>query len=186
MRHVLATAVIAATAALSACGSTDAPAQTVPVETPNPQAPSTPPAADKQLVGRAQTSADDDSTVEVTVLRLRQPFKPPVAGVLDRKGYEYAAVEAKVCVTRNDGELPIAVSWGPWSLSWESGIVAESASSYSSEWWDEPLYPQDHIVRPGRCARGWIPFEVRRSDGRPALVSYTPSAGPALEWRVAA
>ncbi|MEU6781537.1 hypothetical protein ABZ912_20215 [Nonomuraea angiospora] len=185
MRHTLA-AFAALSTLLAACGSPQPQAATVPVETPTSAptsaAPTTPA---QQPVGRTQTSAGGSDTVEVTVLRLRQPFPPTIPGLIDRKGYEYAGLEVKVCVTRNGGESPTAVSWSPWSLSYASGVVVEAASSWSPEAWDEPLYPQDHIVRQGRCARGWIPFEVRAKDGRPALVSYTPSTGASLEWRVA-
>lgn len=185
MRHTTIAALAAAALTLTACSSAEPPAQAVPVESPSPSpspSPTPPPATQK--VGLAQTSSHDGIAMEVTVLRLRYPFTPRVSGWQERKGYIYAAVEAKVCTTRNDGRPPVAVSWWPWSLSWESGIVAKAASSYSGEWWEEPLYPQDHIVLQGRCARGWIPFEARASDGRPALVAYTPAEGTALEWKV--
>lgn len=179
-RSVAALLVLAA-----GCGTTPAPAAgPVPVEQPPPVASSTPTPGPAKVGGK-QVSADNESSMDVTVLRLRMPFTPIVADVLDRKGYVYAGAEVKACVTRNTGALPIGVSWGPWSLSYGSGVVVEAASSYG-DWWDEPLYPQQHIVPVGRCVRGWVPFEVRSSDGRPERVTYTPSDGSSLEWTVAA
>ncbi|MEV0382925.1 hypothetical protein [Nonomuraea sp. NPDC050643] len=116
----------------------------------------------------------------MTALKLRTPFEGRFKP--DRKGFVYAGLEVKVCVARNTGQ-PIAVSWAPWSLEYESGVVVPAASSYSAEWWDEPLYPpHDHVVRVGRCVRGWIPFEVQ--FGQPDRVTYTPGSGMALEWTV--
>ena len=51
-------------------------------------------------------------------------------------------------------------------------------SSWGSEWWDEPLYPNGRVVRTGRCVRGWIPFEVRKGE-KLDLISYAP-----LEWEI--
>lgn len=180
--------ILAAALLTAGCSTPEAQPGTVPVEqpasAPTSSAPA-PAAKSPHAVGSEQTSASDSGEVKVTVLRMRQPFTPTVPGVLDRKGYVYAGVEAKLCVTRNDAELPVSVSWGPWSLSWESGVVVEAASSWSPDAWDEPLYPQDHVVREGRCVRGWIPFEVRANDRRPELVQYAPGEGEALEWKVA-
>ena len=161
------------------------PAAPVPVEQPTSASPTPKPSPGTPAVGGKQTSADADSSVDVTVLRMRQPFTPTVPAVLDRKGYQYAAVEVKLCVTRYDEQPPVRVSWAPWALSWKSGVVAQAANSWSPGWWEEPLYPQDHPVRTGRCVRGWIPFEVRAADGRPELVTYAPGEGAALEWKVA-
>lgn len=167
--------------------ATTAAAPTVPIEQPTP-APSTASTHQPQKVGQAekvgqaQTSGYDDLAVSVTVLRYRQPFKTNRPGLLNRKGYTYGGIEAKLCVTLNGGD-PASVSWGPWALSYDSGIVAKTPSSWNSDGWDEPLYPQDHIVGVGRCARGWIPFEVPAGD-KPAIIHYQPLSGNALEWRV--
>jgi hypothetical protein len=103
-----------------------------------------------------------------------------VSGLPDRKGLEYAAIEVKLCVKKNTGPQ-VNVSWAPWSLAFPDGVVAEEMGSWSSEWWNAPLYPQDHVVKVGRCVRGWIPFEVRKGK-RPELVTYAPDEGPGLEW----
>lgn len=179
------TALAAALALLLAGCGTSAAVDAVPVERPTTAAATPTPATPR--IGGKQASAAAESSVDVTVLRLRLPFTTTPPGLLERerKGYEYAAIEVKVCVTRNSSGLPLGVTWSPWSLAYESGVVVQAASSYSDEWFSEPLYPQDHIVKTGRCVRGWIPFEVRKGDGRPELVGYAPSEGPALEWAVA-
>lgn len=168
------------------CGTTPATPAAGPVPVEQPPAVSSTPTPGPAKVGGKQVSADDESSMDVTVLRMRLPFTTNVPGLLNRKGYVHAGVEVKACVTKNTSTLPIGVSWAPWALTYPSGIVIEAASSYGDDWWDEPLYPQQYIVHTGRCVRGWIPFEVRSKDGRPERVTYTPSMGPPLEWTVAA
>lgn len=172
-----------ALATLILAGCAAASPASVPMERSSAPPTPTPSTSAKRQVGSSQESIDADSTVAVTALRLRTPFEGQVKP--DRKGFVYAGLEVKLCVTRDDQPEPVAVSWAPWSLSYESGVVVQAASSYSPAWWDEPLYPQDHIVREGRCVRGWIPFEVRLGDGRPSVVAYQPGAGSPLEWTVA-
>lgn len=182
-------ALFAAAVLATGCAATAEPeaAATGPVETPSKSAPpaeTQPPVA--QRTGGTQTNADDLSEVEVTVIRYRQPFTPRYPDLIDRKGYEYAGIEAKLCVTRNDSDERITVSWQPWSLVYDSGVVVGTPGSWSPDGWEEPLYPAagDHVVRVGRCVRGWIPFEVRARDGRPGLVAYTPLGSAPLEWRI--
>jgi hypothetical protein len=176
-------------AVLFAAGCGPVPeAATVPAETSTPAPSATPaPAPSPAKAGATLTSRGDDFDVEVTVVRFRQPFtpdRPDKLGLTGRPGYGYAAVEAKVCVRRNSSGQEATVSWEPWSLVHTSGVVAETPSSWNDTAWDEPLYPVHHVLPVGRCVRGWIPFEVRKANGRPELVSYGPYGAPPLEWKI--
>lgn len=183
-RPFLALAVLALA---TACSSSPAgPSPTVPVETPTPSATPTGPSTMSAATGQTQTHSDSGVEAQVTVLRMRRPF-PVVIPVSppqpERKGREYAAAEVRFCLVKNSTSEDVAVGWSPWSIEFTDGTVAEALTSWSNEWWDVPLYPQDHVVRPGRCARGWVPFEVDKG-AKAERVTYAPESGDVLEWRV--
>ncbi|WP_157251157.1 hypothetical protein [Nonomuraea typhae] len=168
----------------AACAAAPAATPTVTAETPSVIVASPTPSPPAQApAGSTQESVAEDSAVKVTLLRYRQPFTPTIADLIDRKGYEYGGIEVKLCLTRNNSSLQLSVSWDPWALSYEDGTVIKTPSSYNLGAWAEPLYPQDHIVRTGRCVRGWIPFEAPKGK-KPELVLYQPGAGTVLEWRI--
>ncbi len=184
--HALTLAALAVTAA---CGSTPATpsAPAVAVETPAASStPTTPALPSPAPVAHTQTHRADGIEATVTVLRMRRPF--PVVVPVDppqpeRKGREFAAAEVKFCLTKYTLPEPLTVSWAPWSIEFRDGTVAEALRSWNSEWWDVPLYPQQHVVRLGRCVRGWVPFEVSKG-ARAELVTYAPGEGTVLEWEV--
>lgn len=182
--HLLAAALTAA--ALTACSSEPQPAS-APLESPRPSSSPSPiasaPAQQRVGKGSTQQSIDPQIETEVTVLRVRQPLRPIVDGVEAKKGHEHAAAEVKLCVNRNATTEVLSVSWYPWALSYTDGTVIEEMSSWSADWWDVPLYPQERTVPAGRCVKGWVPFEVPRGS-RPELVTYQPVGRTALEWRV--
>lgn len=174
--------------ALTACSGTPTAAPSspppVPLESPTPTAsPSPSPSPSAELaVGATQTTGDSEVSATIKVMRVRAPFPsryPP-----DRKGYEYVGVEVKTCVTKNTSDEQVTLSWGPWSLALPDDTIVQSPSSWNSDGFSVPLYPNDeHVLRAGRCVRGWIPFEVRKG-AKPALVSYQPSWTGALDWSV--
>jgi hypothetical protein len=164
------------------CGGSGAPSVPgVPVESPEP-----PPAgsAAPEQSQAAAPRADPGEGARVTVLRYRQPFRAAIPGRPARSNREYAAVEIEVCVARGDGGQGMEVSWSPWSLSTLDGVVTKAVRSWGDDWWDAPLYPNGHVVRTSRCARGWVPFELRKGT-QPDLISYAPSEAYVLEWAIA-
>ncbi len=180
--------IAAASFALTACGgSTPAAsptsAPTVPLDTPAPSAAPTASSGPSELpIGRAQTSVDDETTVKAAVLHVRQPVT--VGEFADqRKGYEYGAIEVKLCVTKNTGE-PAEVGWAAWALTNPDGTVTRVLSSYNPNWFSVPLYPDGFTVRVGKCVRGWIPYQAAKGS-KPASVTYQPAGMTALEWTVA-
>lgn len=186
-RPFLALAVLALAAACSTPPAS--PSASVAVETPAPSS-ATPsgPSTMSAAAGQTQTHTSDGVESTVTVLRMRRPL--PVVIPLDphlpeTPGHEYVAVEVKWCLVKSSLSDPITVSWSPWSLAFHDGTVVEALSSWSAEWWGVPLYPAvDHVVRPGRCVRGWVPFEVDKR-ARVERVEYAAGVGgDVLEWRV--
>ncbi|GHE47279.1 hypothetical protein GCM10017673_56400 [Streptosporangium violaceochromogenes] len=164
-----------------------APATTAPeAATPSTEAPNAGPTAQTLPIGQRQTLNDADSTGTVTALRIQQPLKsqnPP-----ERAGYEFAGVEILKCFKTITTENGITVGWGPWTLSYKDGTVIEPPSSWSAEDFSVPLYPRDKPVRPGRCVRGWIPFEVPKGS-RASSVMYTLEATDTtsdvqVEWTI--
>lgn len=163
--------------ALAAGCSSEPAAQPAPaaitapeVATPSNPAPNAEATAQTLPIGQRQTLNDADSTGTVTALRIQQPLKsqnPP-----ERANYEFAGVEVLKCFKTITAEGGITVGWGPWTLGYKDGTVIEPPSSWSAEDFSVPLYPRDKPVRPGRCVRGWIPFEVPKGS-RASSVTYT-------------
>lgn len=185
-RLIPALAVLALAAACSSPPATPTPSVAVESPTPSSPAPSSVSTA-AAAAGKAQSHTSDGIEATITVLRMRRPF-PVVIPVSppqpETKGHEYAAVEVKFCLASNTSGEEVTVSWGPWSLAHADGTVTEALSSWSDDWWGVPLYPSvDRVVRPGRCVRGWIPFEVDKG-ARVERVEYQPYGGDVLEWRV--
>ncbi|RCG19151.1 hypothetical protein DQ384_38400 [Sphaerisporangium album] len=183
-RHAYALAALAALAA--ACGNSPAPAPVSPTAptaagTSRTIAESTPTSPPR--LNTTQVHLAEGIESRVTVLRTRQPLRAVIAGLPERKGYQYAGIEVKFCVTKNTTAETVSVSWSPWALQSADGVLTEAMSSWSDEWWAVPLYPQNRQVKEGRCVRGWIPFEVPKGT-RANLVSYEPEEGNPLEWAV--
>ncbi|TDE40483.1 hypothetical protein E1295_31790 [Nonomuraea mesophila] len=161
-------------------------ADPVPVESPvadtTTTAPPSLPAEGPKRMGKTQTTAGTQGEFSVSVARVRRPFKAVVPGLPERAGYEYAAANVKFCVTDDKGS-EVRIGWSAWSATTVDGVVVESLSAWSADWWTEPLYPQDHVVKVGRCVRGWLPFEVQRGS-KLDIITYSPDEMNELEWKV--
>ncbi|MFI7632415.1 hypothetical protein [Microbispora rosea] len=189
MRRALVLAALAA--ALTACSSTPTatPGAAAAASPAKAAAPSSTPAAAKPSpaeprVGATQLSNDGQTKIRVTLLHVRQPMRSIVPGLPQRKSVEYAGLEVRACLVSTTDTREIVLGWFPWSVTTTDDTVVEEMSEWSNDWWNEPLYPTDHVVKPGRCARGWIPFEVPRGT-RLAYVSYQPEGANLVEWKVA-
>ncbi|MFI6299525.1 hypothetical protein ACIBEJ_48580 [Nonomuraea sp. NPDC050790] len=178
-------ATLAAGVLLAAVGCSAAPAAapTVNVETPPAAEVSTSPSPTESgpsRMGKTQTTKGAESTLAVTVQRVRRPFSAVIPGLPERSGFEYAAADIRMCVKAGG---TAEVGWSVWTMTSKDDLVIESMGAWSDEWWNQPLYPNGHQVKVGRCVRGWMPFEVPK-DSKLDLVTYAPEGMPALEWRV--
>jgi hypothetical protein len=186
-RHALLACLLAA--ATAACSS-PAPTQAVPEpasveqqgDTTSAAADPSPPESGPETVGKTQVTKGTQGEFKVTVTRIRRPFKAVVAGLPERKAFEYAAADVRFCV--KDQQLDeVRVGWSSWSMTTKDGTVVEALSAWSNDWWSQPLYPQDHVVKQGRCVRGMIPFEVERGAVLD-VITYSPDEMDELEWKV--
>jgi hypothetical protein len=179
-----------AMALLTGCGAaTKTAAQDV---APSPAATSAAPAASSPpprpaTLGATLSRSDKTSAVKATVYSYRQPLAsafPP-----DRRGYTFAGLDARVCMTHIAAGFDISVSWFPWSLEFADNTVAEPTSAWSDDWFRVPLYPAgDRPIREGGCVRGWIVFEVPKGK-HPVRAVYAPDTGSGqsavpAEWRI--
>ncbi|MEW2353420.1 hypothetical protein [Spirillospora sp. NPDC029432] len=111
------------------------------------------------------TLSNDPFPVTATAFAYRQPLPsrfPP-----DRSGYVFAGLDVRVCIEAGPG--PVGVSWEPWSLTYADSTIAEPVSAWSDDWFSVPLFPGEGFgksVRPGKCVRGWVIYEVRKSAPR--------------------
>ncbi|WP_141576140.1 DUF4352 domain-containing protein [Actinomadura sp. WMMA1423] len=107
------------------------------------------------------------------VFAFRQPLSsrfPP-----DREGYVFAGLDVRVCLDKGPG--PSTVSWEPWSLTYPDDTTIDPVNSWSDDWFTVPLFPGagfEKTLRPGRCMRGWVLFEVPKGK-RPSLAEYAPT-----------
>ncbi|NEA21605.1 hypothetical protein [Actinomadura bangladeshensis] len=109
--------------------------------------------------------------VTATVFSYRQPLRSQVPP--RRGGYVYAGLEVRVCLDSGPGAS--TVSWDPWSLTYPDNTTIETVNSWSDDWFSVPLFPgMDRPLRPGRCLRGWVLFEVPKGK-RPGLAEYAPT-----------
>jgi hypothetical protein len=164
--HTRATvaALLTTTALLTACTSTtDAAPQPSPSATKTASAspaPS-PTKADARPFGTAYRWADAVGAGTTTVIAYTQPVAPDAVQPeetfgSESKGFVWAAVEVKVCLTRGE----TTVSNSPWSLAYRDGATVDPSSrTYGS--FPQPEYPVgDTPVAPGHCVRGKIVFPV--------------------------
>lgn len=177
---------LALAATLTGCGGEEQPETTPAAAVPttataaaSTPAPASSPTPAVLAVGDSTTFLD--GAVTTTVLAYRQPAGSRGIPDPDRAGDTWGAIEVKVC-TKPTSEV-ISVSTALWVLTYADGAVLEpSGVSYSQL--PQPRYPwADHEVRPGRCVRGWITYEVP-AKLRPAYVQYQPDGQAATEWQV--
>lgn len=78
----------------------------------------------------------------------------------------------------------LAASWMPWMLADEDGGQYPPAGTV---WGDDPVpqYPNDpeRLIASGKCAKGWIFFEVPKGT-KVAEVVYSNSVGDHADWPV--
>ncbi|WP_405584436.1 hypothetical protein [Streptomyces sp. NBC_01092] len=177
-------------AALTACQNSDEPAAggdkasktKAPAATKKSASPS--PSEDKPRdFGEAITFNDPATaaTIKTTVLGYEQGIKAQTAAdqEFNTSGYEWAALEIKVCITKGTG----GTTRYPWTLAYEDGARIEPSSVTYGDF-PKPEYPYEATVKAGDCVRGKTVFPVPGNQ-RPERVLYTPDALPeGAEWRV--
>lgn len=177
---VTVTAAAAVAVALASCssGEPDQPAAQVPatvITTPATTPPPTPSVATPATVplGRDITreSAETGSTARVAALEYRhntgRAAEPP-----GQRGFVHAALEVRYCL--DAASDPAVVSNGSWVLVSADGRRFEPASTVYDDAQPAPLYPVEGDVVPGRCVRGWAPFDVPAGEW-PVEVQYAPA-----------
>jgi hypothetical protein len=114
---------------------------------------------------------DSDSTVNATVFAYRQPL--PSGFPPRRSGYVYRGLDVRVWIV--SARTPTGMSWDPWRLAYADDTSIEPVNVRSDAWFNVPLYPGTmRRVRPGRCVRGWIIFQVPKHK-RPSGAAYEPT-----------
>lgn len=169
------TTLLLAVAALTAACSTT-PATTV-ATTPASHPVTTP--ASPHRLGTTQTNASPSATVTVTAFAyraLRSPYPP------QRKGYVWAGVNAKTCITTNSTGKKIPVTFYPWSLQFADDTKIGPATQWSEDQFTVPIFTS-RALDAGGCLRGWVVFEVPAGK-RPTRVVYAPAGNTPTEWAV--
>ncbi|MFI0484901.1 hypothetical protein [Actinomadura sp. 9N215] len=119
----------------------------------------------------------------MTAYRYRQPLASQDEP--SRPGYEFAGLDAGVCLKKTPDGAPAGISIDPWSLAYADDTRVEPATTVA-ESFSVPLYPQlDKSVGVGDCVRGWVVFEVAKGK-RPVRTTYTPTntdtPARSLQW----
>lgn len=151
-----------------------------------PATPSTGPTeAGPLMVGDKWVWSDEESAGSATVLGYEQDvakdaWTPEEDFGSEAKGYVWAALEVKVCVTKADG-VETTVSTAPWSIAYEDGARIRPTNDLGDEA-PRPQYPEDDtLVRPGDCIRGKTVFAVP-GDKWPERALYVPESSEPAEW----
>lgn len=189
-RTRLTATALALAVALTGCGSTDEPAAAPsPVASSSSPTPAATSAAPTPSVSPSPTVDPDaplamgksrqspDGAVVSTVYAYKQPVAKTAPRPDEQKGYEWGAVDVKVCVNKHYTADDISVSNSPWVLVYADNTQIE-ASSTGYDSFPEPKYPWgDKALAPGRCVRGWITFPVPTKK-RPVAVEYAADSEP--------
>lgn len=132
--------------------------------------------------GQTYTAAEGIATS--TVYAYRQPVARSAPRPDEQAGYEWGAVDVKVCASKTVPVPGITVSHSPWSLVYADDSQIEPSSTGYGQF-PQPDYPWgEKQVAPGRCVRGWITFPVPAKK-RPVAVEYAPTGEPvAPRWTV--
>ncbi|MER6038326.1 DUF4352 domain-containing protein [Streptomyces sp. NPDC001835] len=190
-RAITTAALLTASAALTACSSSQAGTVAEPTaasSSPNSTvskatAPST--LAFHQL-HKSSSPGDDEYeaySVTATVLGYEQPVhaSESAADEIHAPGNVWAALDVKVC--NQTGE--ITVSNEPWQLSYADGARVKPAD-FQYDDFPQPVYPDDDTDVPtGGCVRGKIVFNVPGGK-RPATVVYSTEDDAPVSWSVPA
>jgi len=93
------------------------------------------------------------------------------------KRLHFAALLVKFCL---DSGRNVTVSQDPWSLEYADGQVYEPSFDVDPADLPGAQYPFDRKVSPGRCVKGWVPFDIPPGPG-PARAVYGGTNQP-TEW----
>ncbi|MEU7972144.1 hypothetical protein AB0B48_08880 [Micromonospora sp. NPDC049089] len=162
----------------AAPSATPTSASPTPAPTTASPTPAASPSADPDVplkLGKSRQSPD--GAVVSTVYAYKQPVAKTAPRPDEQKGYEWGAVDVKVCVNKHYTADDITVSNSPWVLVYADDTQIE-ASSTGYDSFPEPEYPWgDKALAPGRCVRGWITFPVPAKK-RPVAVEYAADSEP--------
>jgi hypothetical protein len=178
---------LAATACSSSSGdnkATSTPTSAAPATTTasTPPAPTPSPTPTANTVGQPWNwHSDQGATGATTVLGYKQPVlqdDPPGTSLGVPKGSQWGRLDIKVCEKAGPS---IEVSQDPWHLQFQDGSQADTTGLFGGNF-PKPEFPQDGVVRPGRCARGGILFPIPKGQ-YPVQVVYSPeSATEPVYW----
>ncbi|MEU3293005.1 DUF4352 domain-containing protein [Streptomyces longwoodensis] len=185
-RTAACAALLAATAALTACSSEGEPKTirvTVTQTVTASPAVETAKAPGGLLEFGTKADVTDDTTpglrASVQALRYTQPVTNIEAPSGTQGGDIWAAADVKVC---NAGTVDFSVSQFPWHLTYTDGTNIEVTGSTGGDM-PKPEFPMDRTIRAGSCARGKIAFPVP-SGKRPERLVYEPEGAAPVEWAV--
>lgn len=125
-------------------------------------------------LGHRFVTADKGASVTALAYRTGAP------GYGASAGHRYDAVEAKTCILKDKSTL----SWSPWVLADKAaGQYPADDSTYDG--FLTPQYPFSgtSVFSAGRCAEGWIYFEVPKAT-KLAAVDYGDEDGDSFEWKL--
>lgn len=151
------------------------PTSAAPASSPPTASPSASPNQDDMLaIGKTFTF--ENNTMTTTVLRYKQPISED-----GPDGATLGGLEVRTCNLASASKTQ-QVSVGPWSLEWTDGTTTNTKWSgvVSAE------YPFDlKSLKPGRCVKGWIVFEVP-AKSKPSVAVYEGEGnrGQPAEWKL--
>lgn len=156
----------------AAAPTSSAPAATSAATSPTASQTSPTPDADADAVlafGKSRRSIGGEVTS--TVYGYKQPVARSAPRPEGQAGFEWGAVDVKVCVNKDYTGQPIAVSNSRWVLVYDDDTqIGSSDTGYEA--FPKPEYPwSNKELAPGRCIRGWITYPVPAKK-RPAFVEY--------------
>ncbi|MEU8329808.1 hypothetical protein [Micromonospora sp. NPDC048839] len=189
IRTRLSVAAVALAVALTGCGGNSDPepaAAAVTSAPPSPTAasPSASPSVSPSptvdpnaplTLGKSRESPD--GAVVSTVYAYKQPVAKTAPRPDEQKGFEWGAVDVKVCVKKDYTANKIAVSHSPWVLVYADDTQIEPSNTGYGQF-PQPEYPWgEKVLAPGRCVRGWITYPVP-AKSRPVAVEYAAESEP--------
>jgi hypothetical protein len=115
----------------------------------------------------------------MTAYRYRQPVAKSAPEPDGQPGYEWGALDVKVCAAADAPES--AISNEPWTLRYADATGAgPSSTGYDSFPKPEYIWGEEQL-RPGSCVRGWITFPVPEKQ-RPVTAEYATLDGEFAAW----
>lgn len=109
-----------------------------------------------------------------TVYGYRQPVAKSAPRPDGQPGFEWGALDVKVCVKGDYVGDPIVVGNARWLLVYDDDTqIGPTDTGYEAH--PKPEYPWEKELAPGRCVRGWITYPVPAAE-RPVFVEYAASS----------